>query len=186
MGLLGAPVAAPALAWLVCKLPPGLQRRAYATLGCIPLLVAALVIADLSTASYQTNASAVVIAYWASMALALSAFRLRVRALRYALGATAIFLLLLSVLMGTFGGLATVFIVGETIPVYTGSLDETHTCNVTSYGNATTQSGGYRVTVAVKQPFAPFLERTITSRQYESPQQDPADLCQATFIHNGP
>lgn len=186
MGLLGAPVAAPALAWLVCKLPPRLQHRTYAALGAIPLLVAALTFADLSTASYQTNAISLLIAYWAFMALALCAFRLRVGALRFALGAAAILLLFLSVLMGTLGGLATVFIVGETIPVYSGALDETHTCTVTSYGNATTQSGGYRVTVAVQQPFAPFLERTTTSRQYESPQENPADLCQATFLHAGP
>ena len=117
--LLGAPVAAPVIARLAMRLPKALQTHAYLALAGLPLAVAAMSCGGLSSPIYQVNAVAVLAAFWAFLALAVSAFRFGSRWLRYTLGPLSILLLALSLFAGTLGGLGTVFIVGDTVPVFT-------------------------------------------------------------------
>ena len=181
VGLLGAPIAAPSLAWLFGKLPPAKQVPAYVVLAGLAIIPIALATLGLSSISYEVNAAAILLAFWSVLTLSVSAFRLRSRLLRYPLGAVAVVLLLVSLFMGTIGSLGTAFIVGDTVPIYTAEQDKKHNCYVTSYGNATTDTGGYHVTITARQSFALIMERTIIKRSYEEPPQTPAELCRATF-----
>ena len=176
--LLGAPVAAPLLARLAMRLPRALQTRAYLALAGVPLAVAAMSWGGLSSPTYQVNAVALLAAFWAFLTLAVSAFRFESRWLRYTLGLLSILLLALSLFAGTLGGLGTVFIVGDTVPVFTTTQAQGRHCEVTSYGNATTDFGGHRVVVTAPVPLLPFLERTVIDQTFEKPQQTPAQLCQ--------
>jgi len=176
--LLGAPVAAPVMARLTMRLPKALQTRAYLALAGLPVAVVAMSWGGLSSPTYQVNAVAVLAAFWAFLALAVSAFRFESRWLRYTLGPLSILLLALSVFAGTLGGLGTVFIVGDTVPVFTAEQGQGRHCQVTSYGNATTDFGGHRVVITAPVPLLPFLERTVTDQTFEKPRQTPAELCQ--------
>lgn len=176
--LLGAPVAAPLLGRLAIRLPKALQTRAYLALAALPLAVAAMSHSGLTSSSYQVNAVAVLAAFWAFLTLAVSAFRFESRWLRYTLGPLSIVLLALSVFAGTLGALGTVFIVGDTVPVFTATQAHGRHCEVTSYGNATTDFGGYRVVITAPVPLLPFLERTVIDQTFEKPRETPAQLCQ--------
>lgn len=176
--LLGAPVAASVMARLTMRLPKALQTHAYLALAGLPLAVAAMSWGGLSSPIYQVNALAVLAAFWAFLALAVSAFRFGSRWLRYTLGPLSILLLALSLFAGTLGGLGTVFIVGDTVPVFTATQAQGGHCEVTSYGNATTDFGGLRVVITTPVPLLPLLERTVTDQSFEKTRQTPAQLCQ--------
>ena len=180
-GLLGAPIAAPGVAWGITKLPRQIHRWVYLALAAWPAAIWALSALDVSSSSPDTNAIAVVAALWATVALALSAYRLRARLLRHLLGAVGLLLLAFCVLMGTLGGLATAFMVGDTVPVFSLSAPSGRTCSVTSYGNATTEFGGYVVAISEPLAFAPFLEKVVKRQQYEMAKEEPAELCQANL-----
>lgn len=176
--VLGAPVVAPLLARLAKRLPTPLQTRAYLALAALPLAVAAMSHVGVTSTSYQVNAVAVLAAFWAFLTLAVSAFRFESRWLRYTLGPLSIVLLALSLFAGTVGGLGMVFIVGDTVPVFTAAQGEGRRCEVTSYGAAITDFGGHRVVVTAPVPLLPFLERTVIDQTFEKPRQTPAQLCQ--------
>ena len=177
--LLGAPVAAPVMARLTMRLPKALQTRAYLALAGLPVAVMAMSWSGLSSPTYQVNTAAVLAAFWAFLALAVSAFRFESRWLRYTLGPLSILLLAFSVFAGTVGALALAFFVGDTVPVFTTTQAQGRRCMVTSSGNVTsTDFGGHRVVITVPVPLLPFLERTVTDQTFEKPQQTPAELCQ--------
>ncbi|KGM38628.1 hypothetical protein JY96_21630 [Aquabacterium sp. NJ1] len=97
------------------------------------------------------------------------------------MGSFAILLLLICAFMGTLGGLATAFMVGDRVPVLSVNNGTGRACYVTSYGNVTTDFGGYNVTIAQQLAYAPFLEAVIVRKQYEKPKQKPEELCEAAF-----
>jgi hypothetical protein len=177
-GLLSAPVVAPGVAWGITKLPGQMHRWVYLALAAWLATIWALSALDVSAASPDDNVMAVISAIWAAVALALSAYRLRTAWLRHLLGALGLLLLALCVFMGTMGGLITAFMVGDTVPVFSQRAPSGRTCHVTSYGNATTDFGGYIVAISEPLPFAPFLEKVVNRRPYEKPKQKPPELCQ--------
>jgi hypothetical protein len=181
MGLLGAPIAAPGVAWGITKLPTRTHRWVYLALAAWPAAIWALSALDVSAASLDANAMAVVSAIWATVALALSAYRLRALWLRHLLGALGLLLLACCVFMGTLGGLATAFMVGDMVPVFSQRAPSGRTCSVTSYGNATTEFGGYIVAISEPLAFAPSLEKVDKRMPYEKPKQKPAELCQVNL-----
>jgi len=184
--VLGAPVVAPLLARLAKRLPTPLQTRAYLALAGVPLAVAAMSHSGLTSSSYQVNAVAVLVAFWAFLTLAVSTFRFESRCLRYTLGPLSILLLALSLFAGTVGGLGLVFIVGDTVPVFTATQAHGRHCEVTSYGNATTDFGGHRVVITAPVPLLPFLERKVIDQTFEKPRQTPAQLCQGLAASPSP
>lgn len=181
IGLLGAPVAAPAVAWGITKLPRQTRRWVYLALAAWPAAIWTLSALDVSAASLDANAIAVVAALWATVALALSAYRLRARLLRHLLGAVGLLLLAFCVLMGTLGGLATAFMVGDMVPVFSLRTPSGRTCSVMSYGNATTDFGGHVVAISEPLALAPFLEKVVKRKRYENPKEEPAELCQGNL-----
>jgi hypothetical protein len=82
--------------------------------------------------------------------------------------------------------LGTVFIVGDTVPVFTATQAQGRHCEVTSYGNATTDFGGHRVVITAPVALLPFLERTVIDQTFEKPQQTPAQLCQGLAASPNP
>ena len=181
IGLLGSPIAAPGLAWGITKLPALIYRWVYLALAAWPAALCALSALDVSATSLDANAIAVVSAIWATVALALSAYRLRSPWLRHLLGAVGLLLLIICVFMGTLGGLATAFMVGDMVPVFSLKAPSGRTCSVTSYGNATTDFGGYVIAISEPLAFAPFLEKVVKRKPYEKPKEEPAQLCQANL-----
>jgi hypothetical protein len=181
IGLLGAPIASPGLAWGITKLPTQTHRWVYLALAAWPAAIWALSALGVSSASPDANAIAVVAALWATVALALSAYRLRSQWLRHLLGAVGLLLLAFCVFMGTLGGLATAFVVGDTVPVFSQRTPSGRACSVTSYGNATTAFGGYVVAISEPLVLAPFLEQVVKRKPYEKPKEKPAELCQANL-----
>ncbi|HCB1864368.1 TPA: hypothetical protein MYQ41_005440 [Citrobacter amalonaticus] len=181
IGLLGASIATPSLAWLVTKLPRKSQGWIYSMLAALAVSIWAISALDISSPNPRFNAIAIISALWAVLVVLLSAYRLRSRLLRHTLGTFAILLLVACVFMGTLGGLATAFMVGESVPIFSASEASGRACYVTSYGNATTDFGGYNITIAKQITYAPFLETVVMRKQYEKPQKRPEELCAANI-----
>jgi len=177
VGLLGAPIAAPALAWGVTRLPAKGQRWVYSLLAASAAFIFVASTLDISSPSPRVNAIALFFSLWAVLVVMLSAYRLRSKLLRHAVGSLAIVMLMLCAFMGTLGGLATAFMVGDRMPIFSVSKDSGRTCYVSSYGNATTDFGGYNITISQQLAYAPFLEEVIMHKQYEKPRQRPEELC---------
>ncbi len=73
--------------------------------------------------------------------------------------------------IGLLGALATVLMVGDTVPVFSLRAPSGRTCSVTSHGNATTEIGGYVVAISEPLALAPFLEKVVKRRPYEKPKE---------------
>lgn len=176
-GLLAAPVATPLMAFGVTRLPPGLQRWAYVLVAAIAALTGLACALEISFPNLQTNALAIIASLWAILTLLLSAYRLRSPWARHLIGASGLLLLVCSAFLATVGGLLTAFMVGDAVPVHASTEPSGRSCLVTSYGNATTDFGGYTVTITQPLRLAPFLEQAIWRKSYEKPRQGPAELC---------
>lgn len=179
IGLLAAPLMVPILALSITMFPPTSQRWMYSMLATAVGLILALHALDISSPSPPANAVTLMFAIWALLLMLLSAYRLRSKLPRYLLGSVAVLLLLLCALMGTLGTLLIAFMVGDVTPIFSVRQDPDRACYVTSYGNATTRSGGFNVTITQQLAYIPFLEVVIMRRQYEWPGKKPEELCNA-------
>ena len=175
--LLGTPVLAPVSAWLLARQRSVVQRRSFelllAGLGC----VATALWLGVATSLYEANAILLGLAYLAFSVVAISAFRLRPRLLGYSLGTVASLLLLVSLPIGTFGALGVTFVVGDTVPIYSELTEPDLKCYVTSFGNATTSTGGYNVVLKRQLPVTSVLEYAASRQQFDSPSFEPREAC---------
>lgn len=175
--LLGTPVLAPVGAWLLARQQSSVQRRALqlllASLGC----VAAALSFGVATSLYEANAVLLGLAYLAFGVVAISAFRLRPRLVGFSLGALASLVLLAGLLLGTGGALGVAFVIGDTVPIYSGFAELNLKCYVTSFGNATTSTNGYDVVLKRQIRLAPGFEYTVGGERYDSPSFQPRDAC---------
>jgi len=83
-------------------------------------------------------------------------------------------------LLGTGGVLALAFIVGDAIPVHSAVASPNVRCSVTTYGNATTSTGGY--VVQLQRPLlSSFVLITLDEQRFEQSQSQvsvsPQEAC---------
>jgi len=175
--LLGTPVLAPVSAWLLARQHSVVQRRSFQLLlgglGC----VATALWFGVATSLYEANAVLLGLAYLAFGVVAISAFRLRPRLLGFSLGSVASLLLLASLFLGTVGALGVAFVVGDTVPIHSELIEPNLKCYVTSFGNATTSTGGYNVVLKRKLLLAPVFEYIVSREQFVNPSFEPREAC---------
>ena len=177
VALLGTPVLAPVSAWLLARQRLVVQRRSFQLLLSGLACVATSLWFGVATSLYEANAVLLGIAYLAFSVVAISAFRLRPRLLGFSLGTVASLLLLASLLLGTVGALGVAFVVGDTVPIHSELVEPNLKCYVTSFGNATTPTGGYNVVLKRQLPVARVLEYALSREKFESPSFGPREAC---------
>ncbi|WP_158289086.1 hypothetical protein [Rubrivivax albus] len=175
--ILGTPVIAPLASWWLNRQPAALRVRRLRDLCTGLCLFFVALLLGISTPWFELNALLCGIAYITTGVLAVSAFRVRPRLVGIALGSIGVLVLILSMLLGTVGALAVGLIVGDAAPIYTASLPLNRRCFVKSFGNVTTTSGGYDVTIKYVPPFFPLVALWRADRRFANPTFEPPEAC---------
>ena len=182
LALVGTPVLSPAIAWVLRRRAATVQRSAFGLMATLIACVVAALLSDLSTTSYKTNAILLGSSLASAGILGISAFRLKSRPWNVVLGVLASLLLCCSLLLGTVGAIAVMFIVGDTVPVYVADMPDHQRCYVTSFGNATTSTNGYVVAIRRRLELVPFIELQAVHRRFDSLPLSPGSACDAAAL----
>ena len=175
--LLGTPLVAGIASWGIPRLLPSSHHLMYRGLGGVLACVVSADIFGFSLWRYEANALALCVAYICFAVLAVSAFRLRPRLVGLSLGILLSLPLAAGALLGSIGVLIVAFILGDSVPLFVGTQTDGSKCYVTSFGNATTATGGYDVVVKHSLPVFSFLQVSTAQTRFVDPAFTPAGAC---------
>jgi len=135
------------------------------TVLCIPPVFYALTDWSLGGITFDTVLIAFAyLAYCGLVAVSLNIHNLLLRLSVFLLGLVPI---LIGYTLATVGALGLAFVVGDYIPEQTGRLDSRFTYRITTFGNATTEAGGNRVTLLRSYRLLPGLEREVFTKKLD-------------------
>jgi hypothetical protein len=180
IALIGTPLSSPIGAWVLRRSSPSIQRRIFGSMAVFLACLAVALMAGISTTKYEANVLLLGLGLICVGMLGVSAFRIK-RPWNFVLGSLATLLLCASLLIGTFGVIAVMFIVGDSVPIYELRTNDHRGCYVTSFGNALTSDAGYDVATTRQWTFAPFLEHRTAYRRFDNPPLTPAEACTAAL-----
>lgn len=176
----------PALAWVAARglrhRTPACQRITLAGLCGIVIGVVTAASLGVFTSHFDINFIAACAAYAAFGVLALSAFRIRPKLIGAIAGLAASAPLLLGLLAGTIGILGLAFVVGDMVPIHVEQTALGVRCYVYSFGNATTSTGGFDVTLSRQVPVATFIEHLEDRQRFYEPSFSPSEACQQAIL----
>lgn len=170
---LAVPVLALILYWKVRRQP---VRKALAWGSAVWLgLVIAGKLIGLTFALPAGNVGAVCLAYGAYCFLAFSSVRLRVKLLRYLTLSLAVVPIILGYAIGTVGGLAVVFILGNELTLHqpTERMPDSLICRTQYWGAAFTDEG---YDIGLYRQFA-GLELLVVKRRVDESAMEPTVTC---------
>lgn len=171
--LLGTPIIAAVFYRVSSQQNSVFRFRSIVTAAGFILIVAIATRFKLSLSTFVANTLIIYLSYLCFGFLAFSTFRIRPKVLGIVLGSLCSIPLIGGVLLGTVGALLVMFIVGDSIPIYEGHLENNIKCQVTSFGNATSSKNGYDVILKKHIPFVSFVEYEVRSVHFETKNQDP-------------
>lgn len=153
----------------LCYKKSGHTTRKWFLIGhtvlCIPFVFYALT--DWSLGGIKSDTVLIALAYMAYCGLVAVSLNIHNLLLRLPVFLIGLIPMLLGCILATVGALGLAFGVGDNIPEQEGRLDSRLTYRITTFGNATTEAGGNRVTLLRSYRLLPGLEREVFSKKLD-------------------